>query len=133
MKKTLDRLVAEKIMGIKVVRKASANPKYPRKYQLVGPHGRPIGRATGFFGWGWHASSEEAWAQCPRFSSEISAAWTVWERLARESEAVFMRFLTKLCVVSRTVVLSKAVRWMTPGIICKAALKTKGVALRKAL
>jgi len=128
----LDRLVGEKLMGfrLKKERKKYGNP--PWGYRLERKGGHPVGRQTGFFGWGWEHTEDAAWFSCPNYSTDIAAAWDVWALMAKDGY-VFGRFLEALCKASSGKAWSfpEGLRRMTPEIICKAALYVKGVSLKK--
>lgn len=127
----LDRLVGEKLMGfrLKKERKKYGNP--PWGYRLERKGGHPVGRQTGFFGWGWEHTEDAAWFSCPNYSTDIAAAWDVWALMAQSSISFFNGFLTQICVLARTMVIPEALMRLTPEIICKAALQVKGVSLKK--
>lgn len=65
----LDRIVAEKVMGCRVKKRRGA---YRYVYDLVVP---------GSFDRIDYVEPEGAWSACPKYSTEISAAWTVAEKL----------------------------------------------------
>ena len=130
----LDLLVGQKLMGFRLKKKRMGNCKHPIGYRLETRDGQHVGMTVGFFGWGWHHNSDSAWFGCPRYSTEISAAWQVWSLMA-ENNSLFQCFLEEACKLAcrsrRTWSFQEGLRKMTPEIICKAALQVKGISLRK--
>lgn len=121
----LDREVAQKILGIRCVSQKMTfkltTGRYPTGYQLQWPGGSIVSRAMSCYGWGWHDKRESAWFHCPKFSSDITAAWVVWQTLA-ENYQYFRAFVGALGHQDSGGDLVNSLMKLTPQTICKTAL-----------
>lgn len=74
----LDMLIATKVMGYRIAKRKTKNPKHPIAYRWHTKEGEPVfWPANGLFGWGW---GHEPIAP-PQFSESVSLAWEVVEKL----------------------------------------------------
>lgn len=121
----LDRKVAKELLGIRCLPRKmehkNTDGKIPTGYRLEWPHGQSVARDTGFYGWGWHKTQKDAWSACPRFSTDINAAWIVWEQLAKHYQ-YFRHFVGALGRQDSGNDLVNSLMKLTPKTICKTAL-----------
>ena len=112
--KDIDTLVAEKVMGLhKVVEPAGFAP-------------------TECDVWRSAAGGKVSEFHPPRYSTDIAAAWKVWEKM-KANETLFEAFASHLCVVTGSLEFrqgqqpySLAMFRMDPLAICRAALNVCG-------
>lgn len=129
----LDVIVAKKVMGIRM-KKERIDPhnftdrKVRYGYALVWPDGSHVGPNGGCF-YGWGLKDSPSWFYCPKFSTDISAAWQVVEKVATFGTIQITR--TKghaLCFIRNRGNLKtvKSVKKTVPLSICVAALAAVG-------
>jgi len=121
----LDRRVARELLGIKCVSQKMSikltTGRHPTGYQLQWEDGTKVSNAMSIYGWGWHKTRQDAWFHCPRFSTDITAAWVVWQSLS-ENYQFFRLFVGALGRQDSGGDLVNSLMKLTPETICRTAL-----------
>ncbi|OZQ66084.1 hypothetical protein CA600_12555 [Paenibacillus sp. VTT E-133280] len=89
-------IVAKELFKATIINKPSSLSDKIFYLLVDGDHFNPIEKGKNLGNAWWRLSEEQAWEACPRYSTDISAAWEVESELIQKNSGVQTRYVWSL-------------------------------------